>query len=452
MHEIIDVARDVGEYAVRLADAGVKTVIRYYNHRNSQTLPSKALTVRERDQLFGAGLSIAVVFQQRGGAGGMLGDFSATTGKRDAGRALQMAETLSQPQGSAIYFGVDHDFYRPSELGQIQAYFQSVRAELGGRYRTGVYGSGTVGKALSRAGAVDLIWLAAARGWSGTRQALRDGEWTLDQRFLELRSDIGGFVYDGNVFNPAHANFGQWQAGATLDSRLGEGTAALFRVIARSGLNLRPTPDTTGRVIQSLPLGTVVRGMRQTGDWMQADINGDGNSDGYLYAPFLEAESGGLPVLPLSNRRPVDVARAELALDVREFPGRESHNPRITMYHATTTGGAAPDETAWCSSFANYCVEQAGLNGTRSKWARSWHDNGGWGQTVTTSPQDGDIVVWRRHNQTEDGGHVGFFIDDDQASIRVLGGNQGNRVSIMRYPRKGKMGSFNYDLLSIRRA
>ncbi len=67
MHEIIDVAWNVGNYAERLAEAGVKTVIRYYNHRNSERLPSKALSLRERDQLFGAGLSIAVVFQQRGG-------------------------------------------------------------------------------------------------------------------------------------------------------------------------------------------------------------------------------------------------------------------------------------------------------------------------------------------------------------------------------------------------
>lgn len=326
-----------------------------------------------------------------------------------------------------------------------------MRAGLGGRYLTGVYGSGTVGRVLKRAGAVDLIWLAAARGWSGTRPALQEGEWTLDQRFLELRSPIGGFIYDGNVFNPAHSNFGQWGPNSVLNSLLGEGTAALFRVNARSGLNLRSTPDTTGRVIQSLPMGTVVRGLSRTGEWIQADLDGDRHGDGYLYGPFLEAISGGLPLTRTAARRPIDVARAELALDVREIPGRGDNNPRITMYHATTIGGTAPDETAWCSSFANYCVRQAGLNGTNSKWARSWHDLP-WGSEVTDAAQVGDIVAWRRHNNREDGGHVGFYIDADSQTIRVLGGNQGNRISIMRYPRNGELGSYRYDLLSIRRA
>jgi len=99
----------------------------------------------------------------------------------------------------------------------------------------------------------------------------------------------------------------------------------------------------------------------------------------------------------------------------------------------------------------NYCVEQAGLRGTDSKGARSWHDDH-WGRDVTSSPQEGDIVVWRRQAQGVDGGHVGFYVDSDDDTIQVLGGNQGNRISITRYPRKGQKGPFFYTLLSIRRA
>lgn len=447
MHEIIDVPQDVGAHAEQLANAGVKVVIRYYNHRNSSALPSKCLTRRELDQLFAADLSVAVVFQQRGGAGGHLGDFTATNGQRDAMRALELAASFTQPEGSAIYFGVDHDFFRQSELGAIQAYFQAVRTAFAGKYRLGVYGSGSVGRAMKRAGAVDLIWLAAARGWSGTRQALLDGDWTLDQRFLELRSPIGGFIYDGNVFNPANANFGQFGREEAIDSPRGQGTASLYRVIARPDLNLRPTPDTNGRVLRTLPTDTLVRGLSQTGDWLKVDLDGDGQADGYLFRAFLEAVSGGVPTEP-AVPTPLSFARDELALDVREVPGPRS-NPRITMYHATTTGGAAPDETAWCSSFVNYCVEQAGFRGTDSKWARSWHE-ANWGRVVTDSPREGDVVVWRRTGHGQDGGHVGFYIDGDDDTILVLGGNQGNRISMARYPRNGTM-HFTYRLLSIRR-
>jgi uncharacterized protein (TIGR02594 family) len=388
------------------------------------------------------------MFQQRGGAGGNIRDFSQASGQRDARRALDLARTMGQPQGTAIYFGVDHDFFRPSELTPIQAYFDAARQTINGQYRVGCYGSGKVGNMLRGSGAVELVWLAAARRWSGTQDALASGQWTLDQRFLELRAEMGGFIYDGNVFNPAAANFGQFGAGGAHDSPLGEGSAALYRVTARPNLNLRPTPDTLGRSIGSLPTDMMVRGLERSGDWIKLDLDGDGRADGFAHSAFLQAVSGGVPLDLPAARRPIDVARAELALDVREIPGAEN-NPRITMYHATTSGGAAPDETAWCSSFVNYCVQQAGLRGTNSKWARSWHESA-WGRDVTQSPQEGDIVVWRRQGHGDDGGHVGFYIDGDQTTIQVLGGNQGNRISMARYPRNGVM-TFTYTLLSIRR-
>jgi len=113
-------------------------------------------------------------------------------------------------------------------------------------------------------------------------------------------------------------------------------------------------------------------------------------------------------------------------------------------------GGAAHDETAWCSSFVNYCVEKTGLRGTDSKAARSWHDQH-WGRDVTSVPGEGDIVVFSRHGPTDEGGHVGFFIADEDDQIRVLGGNQGNRISIRLFPKDGSLGSTRYKPLSIRR-
>ena len=59
MHEIIDVAQNVGGFAEQLTDAGARTVIRYYNHNNSDQLPTKALTKGELERLHGAGLSVA---------------------------------------------------------------------------------------------------------------------------------------------------------------------------------------------------------------------------------------------------------------------------------------------------------------------------------------------------------------------------------------------------------
>jgi uncharacterized protein (TIGR02594 family) len=449
MHPIIDVPSNVGAFAQQLADAGVKTVIRYYNHRNGPRLTSKALTKPELDALFEAGLSVAVVFQQRGGADGNLGDLSAANGRRDALRALELAASFNQPQGSAIYFAVDFDYFRRAELDQIKAYFTAVRTELATDYLSGVYGSGSVGKTLKDSGLVDHVWLAAAPRWSGTEQALREGNWTLHQKYLERESEVGGFIYDGNILNPAFPSFGQFGPAEPLTARRGEASVALFKVIARSGLNLRSGPGENFRVVQSIAAGTIVAGRGLDAGWMKVDLDGDGHVDGYMFAAFLEAVSGGLPLDLPAARRPIDVARAELALGVSEVAG-PVNNPRIVMYHATTSGGAAPDETAWCSSFVNYCVEQAGLRGTDSKGARSWHDTD-WGDDVAASPSEGDIVVFSRKAAGVNGGHVGFFIRDDGTTIRILGGNQGNRISIRDYPKNGTLGSFRYKLLSIRR-
>jgi uncharacterized protein (TIGR02594 family) len=445
---VIDAAENIGAHATGLAQAGVKTVIRYYNNKNTPIHPTKCLTATELKAHFDAGLSVAVVFEQRAGAGGNIEDLTAATGTRDGKRALALAQSLAQPQGSAIYFAVDFDYFRASELAQITAYFTAARAALGGAYRCGSYGSGTVGKHLKAAGLVEYVWLSGSTGWSGTMQALQEGAWNLFQKDMEQTSPVGGFDFDGDVVNPANADFGQFTRAAVATTPLGAGSAALYRVAAKSGLNLRSGPGETFNVKKTIPENTVVRGVSRSGDWMAVDLEGDGSQDGYMFAAFLKAVAGGLPIALPAERRPIDVARAELALNVHEFPGNQD-NPRIMMYHATTHGTAAHDEIAWCSSFVNYCVEQAGFVGTRDKWARSWHDQS-WGRDVTATPEVGDIVVWRRHGATTEGGHVAFFLSQQDGGITVLGGNQSNSVCIQTYPVNGQMG-FIYNLLSIRR-
>jgi uncharacterized protein (TIGR02594 family) len=99
-------------------------------------------------------------------------------------------------------------------------------------------------------------------------------------------------------------------------------------------------------------------------------------------------------------------------------------------------------------SFVNYCVEQAGLHGTDSKAALSWQN---WSDDGTPHPREGDVVVFRRHGPSGSGGHVGFWLGDGGDKIRVLGGNQGNTISIKNLPKDGVLGETHYELVSIRR-
>ena len=89
-----------------------------------------------------------------------------------------------------------------------------------------------------------------------------------------------------------------------------------------------------------------------------------------------------------------------------------------------------PAVTAWCAAFVDATLRQSGGQGTGKLTARSYLD---WGQEVT-EPQRGDIAVFSRGDPNGWQGHVGFFDGyNDDGSIRVLGGNQGNAVSITNY-------------------
>lgn len=125
-------------------------------------------------------------------------------------------------------------------------------------------------------------------------------------------------------------------------------------------------------------------------------------------------------------------AAAWMAVAVEEIGVTEklgpASNERIEQYHAST-GGIADDSVPWCSSFVNFCVKAAGGKGTNSKAARSWMT---WGKDAGGFTE-GCIVVLQRGAAPK--GHVGFFVGFDGDRIRLLGGNQGDKVSIASFER-----------------
>lgn len=210
--------------------------------------------------------------------------------------------------------------------------------------------------------------------------------------------------------------------------------------VTAEGLNVRAEPSTTGKILGGLSRDEVVDSLEQSGDglWYRVRTAAlEGWARGKYLAPV---EAPGAP--PAEEFPWMSIALGELG--VRELSGAPN-NPRVLEYlHSTALGeaDASKDSTAWCSAFANWCMEKAGYAGTDSAWARDWAH---WGQEILT-PRRGCIVVFKRPCNTKDKkkscGHVAFFIDDTEKKIRVLGGNQGDRVSIGEYAKQ--------DLLSYR--
>lgn len=118
----------------------------------------------------------------------------------------------------------------------------------------------------------------------------------------------------------------------------------------------------------------------------------------------------------------VQIALAELGQ--AEVPGA-GHNRQILAYHARTGLKAETDETPWCASFVSWALEMADLISAHSARAM---DYAAWGQELK-QPAIGCIVVLRRVG----GGHVGFWMGERDGKVLLLGGNQGNRVSIAPY-------------------
>jgi uncharacterized protein (TIGR02594 family) len=381
----------------------------------------------------------------------LIEDFAKGRGTADAGRALEQAEAIGQPAGSAIYFAVDWDFFRPADLAVIRGYFEEVSARIGGRYRIGVYGSGTVALAMRAAGLAEYVWLSLSTGWSGYEKALASGHVGLIQK-AEKRWPGADFGYDENVVAPGFTDIGAFISGSAPAPVAASTAIALYAVNARNGLNLRRGPGIEYDVISTLPEGTLVHGLSRKGDWLLSDGQGDGIADGFLSIPFLRPFTGGLATAAITGgKTPLDFAKEELARGVCGMSGEES-NERINEYHASTGFKDYDDEDAWCSSFVNWCFKQAGLTGTNHPGARSWHDQN-WGSEVTKSPEPGDIAVFSRTggNAKSWSGHVGFFLGFDGDSVRLLGGNQGNCVSVANFPRDGVKGSYHFRLLSVRR-
>lgn len=141
----------------------------------------------------------------------------------------------------------------------------------------------------------------------------------------------------------------------------------------------------------------------------------------------------GTAALPKAYR---DLARGDLPKMLREAAALygtteeagSRNDPQIMAWAAETSKqvkGYTADSIPWCGLFAAVCAHRAGWDIPENPlWALNWLNFG----TPIDNPGIGDILVWRRKG----GGHVGFYVGEDDTHYHVLGGNQGDKVSIIR--------------------
>lgn len=109
----------------------------------------------------------------------------------------------------------------------------------------------------------------------------------------------------------------------------------------------------------------------------------------------------------------------------------DDHNP-VIMQWAKDIGRKVgmhytADEIPWCGLYVAICVQRAGFElPDIAVRAKAWLD---WGTVIEPSNASlGDVLVFDRKG----GGHVGFYVGEDDEAYHVLGGNQANQVNIRR--------------------
>lgn len=121
-------------------------------------------------------------------------------------------------------------------------------------------------------------------------------------------------------------------------------------------------------------------------------------------------------------------------------------NPQIMAMLQLNADWPEHDEVPWCSAFVGYIAWLLDIRRSRGLRARSWLLVG-----KVIKPPDAlvgfDVAVFSRGSGPQPGpnvisapGHVGFYAGVMGDDVLVLGGNQGDAVSIAAYGRKTLLG------------
>lgn len=229
----------------------------------------------------------------------------------------------------------------------------------------------------------------------------------------------------------------------SIPTQIGVATRELADIAAREGWSPEKLQQERAKVADNVYTTTIERMSRvdpETALQFAAE-----NKDKMSGAALAQVEQR---LVPLAKER-LGRNRALAAMNggslkgamtlARDTLGMDENEQRETLAAYLADGGQNidPAKTAWCAAFINATLAKAGMGGTGSLAARSFLN---WGEEVD-QPQRGDVVVLSRGDPNGPQGHVGFFDGfNDDGTIRLLGGNQGDKVSLQGYDTRRVLG------------
>jgi hypothetical protein len=323
---------------------------------------------------------------------------TSDSGLHDAQIALAQAKSVGQPEGSAIYFALEHlpNGYAAQHVPKIKDYVHGLMQGLGGHYKLGVYSDGVVCAAVLDAGLCDFTWLSASRGFPGSRDFYASKRWSIAQD-PHVDQDWDGLSID---VNEANGGFGAFQLTVPAD-------AADFAAME------------TGATGFGVKAATIA-----TGEWnffgqQTYDLAGTTAHKGHDEGDDGWYQRVGTYWLDGTNTHGLD--------------GRDHDSP-------------------WSAAFISWVMRTAGA-GTRFRYstqhsvyisqgirdfANRREAAGYWTVRLAEAPPKvGDLVCWAResgvdydHQKGGDyKGHTDLVVAVDAGEIFVIGGNVGNSVT-----------------------
>jgi uncharacterized protein (TIGR02594 family) len=136
------------------------------------------------------------------------------------------------------------------------------------------------------------------------------------------------------------------------------------------------------------------------------------------------------PANPLDHPSLVWMHAARRLIGLREDPSPAS-NPVLLDWADRLNVAFPSDATAWCGLFVAHCIATTLPDEPLPQQplgARNWARFG-----VPCTAQPGAILIFWRGQRNGWQGHVGFYAGEEKGGVfHVLGGNQGDRVSVAR--------------------
>ena len=317
---VIDTPHNAAKYASKLAAQNVKVVVRFYARKPQPGLREKIMAsdgnmidgVREPTILIRNGLSVLSLYQYRNNLPEKFSKGLEDTGSAkaeaaaDIKAALEQAKLVGQPEGSAIYFGVDFNVNRAS-VEPVLEYFRAINRTVGDHYAIGIYGNGFVNRTLRQEKLVAYNWISASRSHEETVAFYNSGQWHLFQNQVDRRwfgppgKCSMGLDVDTNIQNPTVSSIGAWGAGEVDKSR----NQKIFdqrRFAIRATPVVQQSADAGGSIgrqgckpDKSVPRNANVRILAQSGAWCGVDVDEDGNADGQVKTADLTSDLATMP-------------------------------------------------------------------------------------------------------------------------------------------------------------